>query len=206
MGFLNTATEARMMTTRLTVFATEWLRGEWLTQRLVGGLVVEVVEHGSDDEVGHETRVPDAEKQRALRGHQRGCRGEGAPICGHSTRRDRGRSMMPETMAIPPYRLMPLRPVSACRSLQVAARRAEEVTLEVMAQQERRHGKLISVVEPGRRLTMGMSVSQTLQGTCDRRTSTAGAAIAGSPALTTCMNDTEPNLYDNASEDVATMW
>mmetsp|Transcript_14183 Transcript_14183/g.61755 ORF Transcript_14183/g.61755 Transcript_14183/m.61755 type:complete len:429 (+) Transcript_14183:133-1419(+) len=51
-------------------------RGE-LAQRLVGGLVVEVVEHGSDDEVGHETRVPDAEKQRALRGHQRGCRGEG---------------------------------------------------------------------------------------------------------------------------------
>ena len=46
-------------------------RGE-LTQRLVGGLVVKVVEHGTDDEVGHEARVPDAEEEGTLRRHERG--------------------------------------------------------------------------------------------------------------------------------------
>ena len=102
---------------------------------------------------------------------------------------------MPETMAIPPYRLIPLRPVSACRSLEVAARRAE-VTLEVMAHRNAAMEKLISVVEPmATPPTMGMSVSHTFQEYLrPKKSDSSTTAIAGSPALTTCMNDTEPNL------------
>ena len=100
MGLRNTATDARMMTTRFTVFATECERGE-LAEGLVRGLVVQVVEHGARDEVGEETRLETEERDALLR-HSAGAFANAADICDPSMMRDRGSCMMPETIAIPP--------------------------------------------------------------------------------------------------------
>ena len=116
--------------------------------------------------------------------------------------------MIAPTTLIAPYRWIPRRsPVWSWRSLLVTERSAL-ATLLTMAHANAPSEKLSSVVLPtATPRTIGINASHTrreyrrLKKRVSRTTLTAG-----SPALTTCMNETLPRLYDAHAPTCATRW